>query len=99
MMKAKNILLIDDNEVDNYITHQLLLKNEVAENVIVQSSAIDALRFLDSLRNDPDSLPEYIFLDIRMPEMDGFGFLDEYLLFPDALKTQCTIFMLTSSGD
>lgn len=98
-MKVKTILLIDDNEVDNFITRQMLLKYEVAENIIVQESAMDALRFLDGIRNEPDQFPDYIFLDIRMPEMDGFGFIEEYLLFPDALKDHCIIFMLTSSGD
>ena len=59
----------------------------------------NALRFLDGIRNAPEQIPDYIFLDIRMPEMDGFGFLEEYLLLPNALKEHCIIFMLTSSGD
>ncbi len=98
-MKARNILLIDDNDVDNYITSQMLLKNEIAENIVVKSSAIDALKFLHAIRNEPEMLPDYIFLDIRMPEMDGFDFLDQYSLFPDTVKEKCVIFMLTSSGD
>ena len=98
-MKARNILLIDDNDVDNYITRQMLLKNEIAENIVVKSSAIDALKFLHAIRNEPEMLPDYIFLDIRMPEMDGFDFLDQYSLFPDTVKEKCVIFMLTSSGD
>lgn len=98
-MKARNILLIDDNDIDNYITRQMLLKNEIAENIVVKSSAIDALKFLHAIRNEPEMLPDYIFLDIRMPEMDGFDFLDQYSLFPDTVKEKCVIFMLTSSGD
>ncbi len=98
-MKAKNVLLIDDNEVDNYLTRHILLKNGVSENIIVHSSGIDALKYLDDIRNETELMPDYIFLDIRMPEMDGFEFLDEFKLLPDAIKNKCIIFMLTSSGD
>ena len=98
-MKAKNILLIDDNDVDNYITSYTLEKSEMAENIIIHTSANDALKFLDEVQNEPDRIPEYIFLDIRMPEMDGFGFLEEYALFPTTIRNRCTIFMLTSSSD
>lgn len=99
MMKAKTILLIDDSEVDNYITKQLLLKNDVTENIVVHSSAVDALSYLDGISNEHEQIPDYIFLDIRMPEMDGFEFLDEYKLLPDSIKNKCIIYMLSSSGD
>jgi CheY-like chemotaxis protein len=98
-MKAKNILLIDDNEIDNYITRHILISKNLAENIIVESSAVEALKFLHSIQNEPEKIPEYIFLDIRMPEMDGFGFLDEYGLFPEIIKNKCIICMLTSSND
>lgn len=98
-MKTKTILLIDDNRVDNYITRHLLLKNRIAENIVVKTSGIEALRFLEDIRNEPDQIPDYIFLDIRMPVMDGFEFLDEYVLLPDTIKDKCDIFMLTSSVD
>jgi CheY-like chemotaxis protein len=98
-MKATNILLIDDNDVDNYITRQMLLKNKVAENIIVQSSAMDALKYLQGILDEPVNYPDYIFLDIRMPEMDGFDFLNEFAKFPDSIKNHSIIFMLTSSAD
>jgi CheY-like chemotaxis protein len=98
-MKATNILLIDDNDVDNYITRQMLLKNKVAGNIVVQSSAMDALKYLQSNLNEPVNYPDYIFLDIRMPEMDGFDFLNEYAKFPVSITNHCIIFMLTSSAD
>lgn len=98
-MKTKTILLIDDNQVDNYITRHLLIKNNITENINVQSSGIEALKFLEGISNEPDQIPDYIFLDIKMPEMDGFEFLDEYLLLPDTIKNKCVIFILSSSGD
>lgn len=98
-MKAKNVLIIDDNEIDIFIARQVLLNENAAENITVQLSAMDALKFLFDVCNEPDKIPDYIFLDIRMPEMDGFDFLEKYSQFPDIIKNKCIICMLTSSRD
>ena len=60
-------------------------------------SATDALKYLNSLPADADAIPNVIFLDIRMPEMDGFGFLEKYKDVPDIVKQNCSIIMLSSS--
>ena len=93
-MKYNSILLVDDNDVDNYINKHVLSKFNITENIIVKSSAIDAIAYLETLET---AFPDVIFLDIRMPEMDGFDFLDRYLSFPDHQKEKCTIYLLTSS--
>ncbi|PKQ45229.1 response regulator [Confluentibacter flavum] len=98
-MKTKTILLIDDNKIDSFLTKHLLLKNKIGENIIAVSSAIEALKFLDTVHNEPEQIPDFIFLDIRMPEMDGFEFLDDYERLPDTIKSKCDIFMLSSSSD
>ncbi len=98
-MNSKHTLLIDDNEVDNYISQHIILKSKMSEKVTVKSSALEALEYLHTLKSNPEESPDLIFLDIRMPEMDGFGFLDEFNKFPDAIKNHCIIYMLTSSND
>lgn len=92
-------MLIDDNDVDNYISQHILQKHNLAETIIAKTSAIDALEHLDSIKDAPDKFPDIIFLDIRMPVMDGFGFLENFMKYPDAVKNKCRIFMLTSSQD
>lgn len=97
-MTIKNILIVDDNEIDVYVTKQVLLKENAAEYIITLYSAVDALRYLEEIGEDAEKIPEYIFLDIRMPEMDGFQFLNKYAAFPENMK-KSKIFMLTSSRD
>ena len=90
----KICLLIDDNYIDNFITRRILESSHFAEQIIVRQSPAEAI---ESLR-EGSIKPDVIFLDIRMPIMNGFEFLQEY----DALlidKNDTKIFMLSSSLD
>lgn len=98
-MKLKLILLIDDNDVDNYINKHILSQRNIAETIITMTSAEDALEHLDSVKTKPDEFPDLIFLDIQMPAMNGFGFLEHYHNLPEELRKKCTVIMLTSSED
>jgi len=93
----KQVLLIDDSEIDNYINRLIVAKSEIADVVTVFDSAIDALEFLADLVAAGQTFPELIFIDLGMPEMDGFQFLDEYAKFSEEVKEKCSILMLTSS--
>tara|TARA_R110000868_G_scaffold84133_1_gene237349 strand:- start:118 stop:516 length:399 start_codon:yes stop_codon:yes gene_type:complete len=93
-MKLKEILLIDDNYVDNYISQIILEKEDLSETITVKLSAMEAL---DYLKNKVE-FPQLVFLDIRMPAMDGFEFLDEFSKFSNNQKAHCDIVMLSSSN-
>jgi CheY-like chemotaxis protein len=90
----KTCLLIDDNYIDNFVTRKILEGSNFVETIIVVRSATEAI---NSLR-DGIVKPDVIFLDVRMPLMGGFEFLEEY----DKLKidkSNIKIFMLSSSLD
>lgn len=70
------------------------MRGFLTDEITIKNSAIDALDFLEI--ND---FPDLIFLDIQMPKMDGFGFLDNFLNFPKEKKEKCKIIMLSSSMD
>jgi CheY-like chemotaxis protein len=90
----KTCLLIDDNYIDNFVTRRVLEANNFAEKIIVRQSSTEAIQSL----KDGSVSPDVIFLDIRMPVMDGFEFLHEYDGL-DIAKKGIKIYMLSSSLD
>jgi CheY-like chemotaxis protein len=96
---AADVLIIDDGELDTFIVKNTI--KQVLSNIRMNScvnglKAIHRLKRL--LRSDPDRLPDYIFLDLSMPIMDGFLFLDEYShLNIDPGRKKIKIYVLSSS--
>lgn len=91
----KTCLLIDDNYIDNFVTRKILENSKFAETIIVYQSPTDAIKAL----SDGGIKPEVIFLDVRMPQMTGFEFLQEFETIPMDNKEKVKIFMLSSSLD
>ena len=98
-MKYNSILVIDDSKYDRFIASEILEDNIEVLNVVSIESAQKALEYLKSLEGNPQGLPEVILLDIKMPIMDGFDFLQKFDEFSEIIKTGCKIFMLSSSID
>jgi CheY-like chemotaxis protein len=97
--RFKKVMVIDDTPVDRYIAERCMLKYQFAEKVILMESSVGALNFLAALNDKPEELPELILLDIRMPQMDGFGFLERFADLSDSVKKNCNIMMLSSSAN
>ena len=93
-------MLIDDNESDNLINQKMIEAASIADNIYTHTgakSAIEFLRNMEKLDVANQVLPDVIFLDIDMPLMDGFQFLDEFEKLSNTAKKKCNIVMLTSS--
>jgi len=99
MKKYNLVLLIDDNEIDNFVAKKVIEKSGFAEKVITVQSAKNALDYLNTENSSKDLLPDIIFLDIGMPEMDGFEFLEEYEKLNKIVVNNCKVLVLSSSLD
>lgn len=92
--------MIDDDEPTNFLNKMIIDEASCAESVQVEQSATDALDFLKSAtveNPDPACGPDLIFLDINMPAMDGWEFLEEYEKLTPEQKARVIVVMLTTS--
>ena len=101
IFKNKSVMLIDDNDIDNFINEKMIKSSCFSKNVYIHTSVTSALEFLKNLsavHNMPDELiPSHIFLDINMPILDGFHFLQEFEALPYKFIPEIKIIMLTTS--
>ena len=94
------VMLVDDSEIDNLINQKMIEASGIAEIIYTQTGARSAIEFLKNIEktgNYQAILPEVIFLDIDMPLMDGFQFLDEFEVLREETRKRIRIVMLTSS--
>ena len=97
--KIDLVMLVDDNDTDNFISRRIIEITNFAKNVEIKNSGKSALEYLEAHKDDPDKLPDYIFLDINMPIVDGFVFLYEFEKFNSEIKNKCKVIILSSSDN
>lgn len=93
------VILIDDNEVDLLLHEKLITLQQISRTVLAFNNANKALEFLSSNITLSRIPPTVLLLDIQMPEMDGFEFLEAFDNYPYKIKSQCHVVMVSSSLD
>jgi CheY-like chemotaxis protein len=97
--KFENVMIIDDNAIDLYVCSRMITKNNFGKNVLKYSVATEALKYLQDNQNNFHELPKVIFVDIYMPMMSGFEFMEQYDKLSSALKTHCKVYIISSTID
>jgi CheY-like chemotaxis protein len=92
-----HILIIDDDEINNFIAAKLI--NKIPPLAIVNTclNGQEGIDYVKSKLKNQDEFPDIIFLDINMPLMNGWDFLEEYELIKASIKKKVVINMLSSS--
>lgn len=97
---SATVFIIDDNPIDCFIAEKLIKLTHTGSQVTTFTNPQQALELLQSLSNHtPADFPQVIFLDINMPLMDGWAFLEQYQTLSAQLIGQCSLFMLSSSSN
>lgn len=98
MNSFSSICIVDDDDIYQFVVTKIL-ESLGSENIISFSDGEEALNFmLENLKNESE-LPDIILLDINMPIMDGFQFMEEYVKILPQISKSITIYIVSSSVD
>ncbi len=97
--KIEIACIIDDDDIYVYGVKKLIQIKQLCNHLMVFSNGREALNHLKPILNIPELLPEVIFLDINMPVMNGWQFLEEFSNLNVQQVKDITIYMISSSLD
>lgn len=97
MKTIRTLSIIDDDEIFVFLTKIAIQQTNLINLIKVFGNGLDAINFLKENIDNPASLPEIILLDLSMPIMDGWEFIEEYLLLLPKLSRKITIYIVSST--
>lgn len=99
MKKLESACIIDDDDILIFGMKILMKEVGFCENILVYSNGLEAIEGMLDIINRGESLPSVIFLDLNMPILDGWGFLEDFLKIPNNNRDYVTIYIMSSSID
>ncbi len=97
MNRIKSLTLIDDDDVFVFLTKKVIEETNLVDLIKVFENGLDAINYLKEHKEDIELLPEIILLDLSMPIMNGWQFLDEFVSLNPIIGKKITIYICSSS--
>jgi two-component system, chemotaxis family, chemotaxis protein CheY len=98
-MKFSDVYVVDDDKVFHFIIKKLLMNNKIDVNPDFFENGLLAIEKLKRNLDKGENPPDLILLDINMPILDGWQFLEEFKEIKDKLKKDVIIYIVSSSDD
>lgn len=98
MARIANLWIIDDDPMTSFYIKRLAELGELASIISIFDQARGAADYLLHHKKSVEHLPDYILLDIYMPELDGWGFLKQFADIKDSLEKKIEVCIITSSN-
>lgn len=97
MKKIKRACVIDDDPIYTYWTKKIMDELQFSEDILIFENGQDAIEGLKKITQRGEKLPKVILLDINMPIMDGWDFLEDFVKLPNNNKDKVYVYIVSSS--
>jgi CheY-like chemotaxis protein len=98
-MKFDNVFVVDDDKIFHFIIKKLLLNNSIDVSPSFFENGLEAIEGIKSKLEHGENPPDLILLDINMPILDGWQFLEEFRMLKNRLQKEITIYIISSSDN
>lgn len=89
--------IVDDDQIYVFGLKKLIAINNLCKNILVFENGEKAMNYITPIMKNSEQLPDVILLDLNMPVMDGWEFLDEFIKIKPNLSKKIQIYMVSSS--
>jgi CheY-like chemotaxis protein len=99
MSKVEILCVIDDDEIYTFTIKRIIKAADITEKTLFFENGQAALDFFTANKNNPTVLPELVLLDLNMPVLDGWQFLERFVTLVPHLDKKITVYIVSSSID
>jgi len=93
----ENVIIIDDDPISILVSETMMVKNGFAGRVKSFENPNEALAYFTKEHPWEDGVPDYIFLDVQMPQMDAWEFMEEYIKIHPSIRETKHIILLSAT--